>query len=357
MTTLDGWRRCTPVLFLALALHGSPVLAQPANALPSLEVLCLTSRPTIEQGTNTSLHAWAVISDGTPVAHPVSLTWVVSAGAVHGTGTEVAWDLSEVRLDTGELHRKVTATVTGAIPGAEPSTCTIDVFIGRPMEVSQGSPDDPEPNTSDTRSGLRSARHFLLPNESEKPGYGLYSYLLFPVRPRTNEEKARYLKTLEACKQAMEDVEDHLAHHRPPSHLNVTHIPVTKIPQHSQAAGEWAANVLAVYDYTMAQKLLDRLNPTYQQGPYLISVQNHPLSDATTSVQEILLQDFTGKVPELAAQVLALFTYRAAQQRHWRDIALREFALSFRNLIAVAGKVTPAVADTLFKLVSLSEVR
>ena len=357
MTTFDGRRMVAPALFLVLSLHCSLVLAQPAEPLPSLEVFCLTKRPAIEQGTTTSLQTWAVMSDGTPVAHPVSLTWMVSAGAVHGTGTEVAWDLSEVRLDTGELHRKVTATVTGAIPGAEPSTCTIDVFIGRPMEVSQGSPDDPEPNTSDTRSGLRSARHFLLPNESEKPGYGLYSYLLFPVRPRTNEEKARYLKTLEACKQAMEDVEDHLAHHRPPSHLNVTHIPVTKIPQHSQAAGEWAANVLAVYDYTMAQKLLDRLNPTYQQGPYLISVQNHPLSDATTSVQEILLQDFTGKVPELAAQVLALFTYRAAQQRHWRDIALREFALSFRNLIAVAGKVTPTVADALFKLVSLSEVR
>jgi hypothetical protein len=342
------WAWCPGVgLWLVVAvLAPQTARAQTDSRNTAMEILCLTDRPAIDQGASTRLQAWAATPDGQPFAQPIAFEWEVTAGVVQGTGSDVQWNLSGVKIESGEFHKKVTATVKATAAGVSASTCAVEVFIGKK--------EDAGPPPSD-RGGLRSARRYLLPDQKEEAGFGLYSYLLFPAPPQTQEQKARYLKTLESCLLVMQSVEDHIQRRRRPSELNATHIPVKKIPKYSQVSAEWAANTLAVYDYATAQKLLDKLDKTYQRGPYLISVGKQPLSDMATPIQAHLLQDFTGKVPELVSNVVDLFMYRAAQQRTWTDESLRSFGLYLRNLLAVAGKVTPDVASAVIKLVELQQ--
>ena len=214
----------------------------------------------------------------------------------------------------------------------------VEVFIGK-IEITAPGP----PNI---RGGLIQARRFLLPNEREEPGYGLYNYLLFSTPPQNEEEQARYVKAVESCLLVMQDIDEYLKRHRRPSELNATHLPVTKVPKFSQSPAEWAQHVLAVYDYASAQALLNKLDKTYQRGPYLISVLKH-LSEHSTAMPVYLVQDLAGVVPDLASNWVRLFNYLTAQQRGWTDQSLRRFGFTMRNLIAVAGKVTPEVATAL----------
>jgi hypothetical protein len=71
---------------------------------------------------------------------------------------------------------------------------------------------------------------------------------------------------------------------------------------------------------------LDKLDDTYQRGPYLISVLKQPLSDVATPVQVHLLQDFTGKVPELVSNAVDLLTYRdLIRNRQAAVLKIREY--------------------------------
>lgn len=336
---------------IGIVLQGTFVLAQADSQGVTLDLVCLTDRPAIVEGESTSLQAWVMTQQGEPLTSPVSFSWKVSDGTVNGSGTDVRWNLSGVNLKADELHKKVTATVRTTSMGFGDTTCSVEVFIGKHVKGEDLQRKD------ETRGGLRSARRYLLPNKTEESGFGLYSYLLFPVPPGNDEEKARYLKTLESCLRMMQGVEEHLARHRRPSELNATHIPVTAVPTYNKDLEKWAASVLDLYDYATAQKLLDRLDTTYRRGPYLISVVKQPLSNGATPAQLHVLQDFTGKVPELVSQFVDLFTYRAAQQRTWTEESLQSFRLNIRNLVAVAGKVGPGVANAVITLVQTKQGR
>ena len=72
-----------------------------------------------------------------------------------------------------------------------------------------------------------------------------------------------------------------------------------------------------------------------------------PLSKAGNPVPVHLLQDFSGVVPDQASDWVKQFRYLTAQQRSWTDQSLRRFTLTMRNLIAVAGIVTPDVVVAL----------
>lgn len=337
---------------IVLMLSCQSVFAQGNSPNNPMDIVCLTNRPVILEGDSTRLQVWVTTEEGQSLSQPVSFVWQVSEGAVQGTGPEVQWDLSTVMVGPTEEQKKMTATVKAVVTGLGEASCGVEVFVGKKEKAMPPGP------ISDTR-GLRSARRFLLPAKDKKEvrGFGLYSYLLFAGKPGLAEEKSRYLKILEACFRAMESVEDHIEHHRDPSELNAMHIPVKTMPKSSAIPGEWAANVLAVYDYTAAQALLDKLQKTYERGPYLVSVLDNPLSNQTGSVQTHLLQDFTGMVPDLVSQVVDLFTYRAAQQRAWTDESLRSFRLNMRNLVAVAGKVVPEVASAMVVLVQDNQPR
>lgn len=335
------WRILGVLWLIVVTLDSHTVLAQGDPQKRKMDLICLTDRPAIVEGDSTRLQAWAVAPDGTLIAQTVSFVWEVTEGTIQGIGPDVRWNLGTISIKDGELRNRVKVTVNAAAIGVGDASCEITVFIG-PKE--QGGSDDQRMRTHEE---LRSARQYLLPTVKEEPGFGLYSYLLFPVKPKDNDQKAQYRRIVEECLRVMETVESHVRRHRLPRELNATHIPVNTDPEGSQVLAEWAANVLEVYDYTAAQRLLDKLDKfdkKNRRGPFLVSVRKDPLSDRSGHVQEYLVQDFTGKVPELVSQAVDLFIERAAQQRTWTDdFSFRGFCLDVRNLVAIIGEAVPEV--------------
>lgn len=330
-------------LFQPLAVHAADNGGK--DIVNAMEVICLTEQPAIVEGEGALLRAWATTSDGAPVTQPISFEWQVTGGRIRGTGAEVRWDLAGITVALGE-HKQVVATAKVIAPSLGQALCSVEVFIGEKDVLELHRP---------RRGGLIAGRRFLLPNETESPGYGLYSYLLFSTPPQNDEAKARYLKTLESCLVTIQTVDEYLMRHKRPSELNATYIPVAKVPKSGQSTAEWAQNVSSVYDYAAAQILLNKLDSTYTRGPYLISVLK-PLSEMSPPTPVYLVQDLAGVVPDLASNWVRLFTYLTAQQRSWTDQSLRRFGLTMRNLIAVAGKVTPEVAGSLKTMIQFIKV-
>lgn len=331
------------VTLTALLVHSVPVNAadDPSkDAAAGVELICLTEQPAIVEGESPMLRAWASTVDGRPITTPIKFLWEVDAGRIQTQAAATRWDLSTVKVEPQEV-RKVIAIVKATQPSQSELHCAVEVFIGKK--------DATIPNRGTIRGeDLISARSFLLTGEVEAPGYGLYSYLLFSASPKDAEETARYLKTIEACLLALQDVDDYLRRHVRPRGLNATYIPIEKVPKSGKSNTEWAANVLAVYDYATAQILLSRVKQAHQKGPYLFSVLQ-PLSEP--GMPAYLWEDFTGVVPDQVWDRVSFFTYLAAQQRSWSEDSLQRFGLKLRNLIAVGGKVTPDGLKALEKAI------
>lgn len=327
------------VTLTALLIHSAPAKAAnvPTKDAPSdVELICFAEQPAIVEGETVSLQAWASMPTGQPVSTAIGYEWEVDAGRIETQAAATRWDLSTVKVEPQAARRRVTATVRATQVGRTEMRCAVEVFIGKKEATI--------PDRGSTQGeSLLSARHFLLPGQSEAAGYGLYSYLLFSAPPKDEEEKTRYLKTIEASLSVLQDVDDYLSRHVRPKNLNITYIPLKETPNRGKSAAEWAANVLGVYDYATAQILLSRVERAHQEGPYLLSVLA-PLSEPGPTH---LWENLTGVVPELAWDWIKFFTYLAAQQRSWSDESLQRFGLTLRNLIAVGGKVTPNAMKAL----------
>ena len=247
----------TGILMLA-ALLVQPVAVGAADdshkeAATGIELICLTEQPAIVEGESVTLKAWVTTTEG----QPINFSWEADTGRIETQAPATRWDLSAVKIGQ-QAVRKVIATVKAMQPGRNELRCTVEVLIGK-KEATDSD------RSALKRENLLSARRFLLPGEVEAPGYGLYSYLLFSAPPKDDEEKARYLKTIEAYLLVLQDVDEYLRRHVRPRSLNATYIPLRKVPSRGKSNTEWAVNVLAVYDYSAAQILLSRVQQAYQK--------------------------------------------------------------------------------------------
>jgi hypothetical protein len=320
---------------MLVILTAQSALAEIDAQEKTVDAICLTERPAIMEGETTNLHAWVLTRDG----QSLPISWQVSDGTVRGTGAERQWDLSSIRTQPGEPYKKVTATLRAAAMDLGDAGCAVEVFIAKK------EPTGGEEAPTGTRGGRMTGRRYLLPEDTELSGYGLYSYLLLGEKPQNEEKTTRYLKTLEASLQIMNKLQA-LSRHVRPRQLNATYIPVTELPKGKEDDPDFAKRVLAVYDFARAQVLLNKFEKTYDQGPYLVSVKA-PLSQETGPVSFQIFQNFTGVIPDLAARGVRNFEYLAAQERTWTEQSMRVLAFKSRNLIAVAGKETPKVAGSL----------
>jgi hypothetical protein len=259
------------------------------NTAAGLELICLAEQPAIVEGESVARQAWVSTVDGRHVSRPIAFAWETDAGRIEAQTAATKWDLSSVKV-TPESERRAVATVKATDPGRGELSCAVQVVIGQKATAL------PTRGTVQAES-LLSGRHYLLPGDIESPGYGLYSYLLFSSPPRTDEERNRYLKTIEACLPVLQDVDDFLRRHVRRRNLNATYIPLKHVPDPGKSNGDWSGSVLAAYDYAAAQILLARIQQTRQGGPYLVSVLK-PLSEPGVSAH--LWEDLTGVVPDLA---------------------------------------------------------
>jgi hypothetical protein len=292
-----------------------------AELKSSLLVACSPDKPAVRQDESVVLRAWATA----PPPQKLRYTWVVTAGAISGQGSEVRWDLKGVSAGIYKADVKVE---DGTTPG---SGCSTRVAV---MEPERGS------------VVRESGRAFLLKGKNETTGYGLYSYLLLGSSP-AEDARQRYLATLQAYLRMISDVAK-LEDYVPRARLNITYLPLESAAPEAVDA-TW---LLGHYDYARARVLLDDLPGNLKEGIYLVSSLK-PLSGGPNP--PYLLQDLTTvptQPPDLISWWVREFLNQAAQERYWEPKTVEIFALKLRTTISVLAMGLPEVQKSVTGWVS-----
>lgn len=283
----------------------------------TLPIACSPEKPVVLPGEKVKLRVWADSDENQTLTYD----WEVGAGKVQGRGSEVIWDLMGAQPATYE------ATAYVAYPGGETQKCPLQVLVEK----------------TEARGGI-TGWSLLLSGAKEKPNYGLYSYILFGSRP-TDVTRERYLKTLEAYVSLAESIASleasGIAHQR----LNVTYVPVIKMPsQKDRPSAEW---LLGNYDYGRARAILSIVQGSYRsEGPYIISYDK-PLSTMKQLKEKYIDQDLTVVEPKVIYSYAREFFSQAAQERYWEDNTRRQLALKLQNTMYLMARALPPVKDAM----------
>ncbi|MGH8059320.1 MAG: hypothetical protein ACREOH_19135, partial [Candidatus Entotheonellia bacterium] len=281
----------------------------------------------VRAGGQVIVRAWAIASEGALLRY----FWTVEAGRVAGQGTEVSWDLTGVQQNPFPY----TATVRVIGPGGMTTDCTLRVFVASPEYGTEGG----------LRSGREVGRRWLLPDQIEAEGYGLYSYLLFGAMPE-GEAPNSYLEAIKAYFRLIPHLEA-LEKYFKPGELNVMYLPIQKLPPDIQAVTpEW---VLAHYDYTRARYLMRALPGSNRAGPYLVSTLL-PLGQTSRLPEQHLFQDLSAVPPDLVSLWVREFLNQAAQQDFSHEGTAAKLVLQLRTTIARLAIALPAVETALRRL-------
>jgi len=215
------------------------------------------------------------------------------------------------------------AVVVG--PG-EAASYNVHLAVGQPAETVEV-----------TGPGRITGREFLGGTESEEPGFGLYSYLLFGSPP-SDATRPTYLQVLQAYLK-LSKVKDLMKYHLKPEQLNITYLPLTE----SQPESATAETVLAAYNYDRAIVLLAKLpGGPHTQGPYIVSTSK-PLTDQEAVSENFLFQDMSSIPSEVVPLWVDEFLKQSAQKKFWQKRDGPYAALTMRTMVArLAAGVDPA---------------
>jgi hypothetical protein len=299
------------------ALLTMPCFVMPLSGKDLPTLACSPDRPVVPQGASIMLRVW------TSADRPQDLTydWEISGGKSRGSGAEITWDFNGLQPGT------YTATVHVAYPTGETNSCAVQVLV-EPTEAKGGV----------------TGWSLLLSGTKEKSGYGLYSYILFGSRP-TDATRERYLKTLEAYAALVESIVSLEASGVARHQLNITYLPVTKLPPpKDKPSTEW---LLEHYDYARARALLSVLPGAYRSdGPYIVSRLN-PIKASEPIVGKYLYQDLSTTAPRVIAGYAREFFNQAAQERYWEERTAQQLALKLQNTMYLMATALPVVAGAM----------
>jgi hypothetical protein len=315
-----------------------------ATAAAAFSVLCAPERPVAHPGESVVVRAWVTDASGKALA-PLVFNWNVSTGTLSG-GDVAMWRFEPIAVGDGSLiEARAKVVVQHHALGRE--ECELNLYL---VDARVPSPD---------RSSTLTGRAFLLANNVEPPGYGLYSYLLFATPPKDDIERKRYLKALESYLLVLQPMEE-LERHRRRSTLNITLVPVKTIPElptdlnDPKRVAQAAELVLAAYDYARAGVLFADLGQlAIRSGPYLIS--RLPATTGSESVRLILNMSHVS--PVLVWDWMRAFCALSAHENSWNKTAVTKLALNTRNVIAVAADETPGILAALQTWVQVVNTR
>jgi hypothetical protein len=175
----------------------------------------------------------------------------------------------------------------------------------------------------------------LLPNETERPGYGLYSYALISHRPQTGElpKYKAYVRALLELPTAAQ-VERYV----PRSRINITYLPFDALTPawYTLSLDDRVSYAVEHYDFARGSAMLASLSEHTGPGPVIISLLK-PL-DLSSHPHPVLVQDLTSAQPSLMATYVSYFVQQAAKDRFWQEKALSHFCLNLRNGLEVAAE-------------------
>lgn len=293
---------------MCLALLSAATLnGQAGGAAQEGVVTCRPDDLSVPLGGSTRLR---VYTDATGA--PPRFAWTTAAGTIRGQGAETAWSLEGATPGAYEA----TARAAGA-DSARYAPCTVQVVVLPPAV--DGGP---------VRAGALSGGGQLVGAAREGTRYGLYSYLLFRTPPSA-ATRERYVAVATEYLRQMPAVAA-LQEYRQPEQINVTYVPVLR-----RLRNPTPDSLLAAYNYTRAQVLLQGVPRATGDGPYLVS-SKVPLG-ARAPTDPVLVQDLSAVPPRLAGLWVSEFVSQAAQERFWEPRTMRRMALRLRTSVSVVG--------------------
>jgi len=204
--------------------------------------------------------------------------------------------------------------------------------------------------------GRETGRAFLIGEQPEAKGYGLYSYFLLGAPP-TEATRERYLNLIAAYLQfnPVGGLEGSLERWE----LNIAYLPLKDSPPLEFSKGcsplpcgtdnvAFARWVLDHYNYARARVLLRAVptGGTHLNGPYIVSSLK-PLSMTPALSPPYLYQDLSSVPPRLVLLWVKEFLDQASQEGFEKPQKGQEVALKLRQSIAVAATGLPEVLGAL----------
>lgn len=320
---------------------------------------CAASPTVVSPGASAQIVCNAVSPENLPLAY----TFSADAGTIAASGnratlkTEGFWGRTiDVRATVKDEKGRTATAVTRVIVEAPlmatappPPPPVVMATAPPPPPVLASMPPLALPQIVET------GRAFLLSGDHEKPGYGLYSYLLWANNP-SDQDRKRFLSVIAAflsipraaVEEGTEMVVDSQGHSVPAAeavqsqNLNVAYIPVTAVPP-AQVTADW---VLDHYDVARARILLSRVPKSLHGGPYIVSTL-HPLRANLAVGEHCLFQNLSSPTitDDLAYQWIQLFQSQASQKDFSKPNTMANFTLNVRDQIgSLADKIPAAKA-------------
>jgi hypothetical protein len=189
---------------------------------------------------------------------------------------------------------------------------------------------------------------WLLDNQLEPSGYGLYSYLLFGSRP-SEATRPLYIAVVKASLTKVERIEKEILYFHP-AQLNLYLVPlIGKAPGDVQL--DSLANLIVDnYNYPRASKILASL-PGQRTHVYILSVLSKPIDPSHMVQPPYLWQDLSNVEPSIVVAWMQYFLDQSAKDRPWEESMGDKLALDLRNNIeraAIQLRATiPAMAEAV----------
>jgi len=189
----------------------------------------------------------------------------------------------------------------------------------------QPPPAAARPTAGDHRA---TGRGWLVGNQPEPPGYGLYSYLLFGSLP-SDATRPLYVAVIKASLSKVEPIERELQAF-PPAQLNLYLTPLLGEPPKDAQPDNLANWIVDNYNYPRAEKILASL-PDRKTGVYILSILSQPVDPSHALHPPYLWQDLSNVEPGIAVAWIQYFLDQAAKDRPWEESMGDRLALDLRN--------------------------
>jgi hypothetical protein len=311
-----------------------------------LILFCSLDRPVVGK----SGAVKATVTPDAKTAFDISYQWTAREGGFvvdgqptssQASGSEVKWTAKDASPGVHQLRLAAQSS------SGRTGSCTLSIVV---LATERG-----------TQEALIQdlARAFLVRDDLETAGYGLYSYLVIPdgcasSQPGTLRERCAIF-VRQALLQIRDEKDMKAADVAPPSHLNITYLLVKRtIPSDTAADLDRRLDdqvnwILGNYDYARCHKLLLLMkDPLAKPGPLVISTKEpvfyrnaHP-SGKNQKPPEQLYQDYSDVPLNIIPLWFDRFRSQSFQEKFWETGALESFAWGLRKYLAIAGLGLPA---------------